>query len=155
MKKIILSLLVTSALFTACKKDDDNGGGTTTNQWKIGPNTYTASTGATLQGDALANVASTASTGSSFTVTFNTVPTTGGTYKIVGGVPSAADEVLITAGTGSLTSLSYYETSDNVSNPTANVTVENGKISVTVPSVWAKNITESDSLQISGNLTQK
>jgi hypothetical protein len=155
MKKIILSLVVTSALFTACKKDDDNGGGTTTNQWKIGPNTYTGTTGATVQGNTLSNGSSNGTTASTFVVSFNTLPTTGGTYKIVAS-PSAADEILVTAGTGSVTSGSFYGTVSNSANATATVTVTDGKISVTVPSVWAKNLADAtDSLQISGNLTQK
>jgi hypothetical protein len=153
MKKIILSLLVTSALFTACKKDDDNGGGTTTNQWKIGPNTYTGTTGATVQGNMVSNGSSNGTTASSFVVSFNTLPTTSGTYKITSS-PLADDEVSILAGTGSTTSGTFYASMDNSS--TATVTVTDGKISVTVPPVWAKNMADvTDSLQISGNLTQK
>ena len=159
MKKALLSMAAVATLFTACKKsDDDNGGGTSTNQWKIGGTTYTAlaQNGVALNGSTLAGTSASSTSGSVLWVSFGgAVPTTSGTYKIVE-TADAADEIDITAIAGSAGSGTVYGSMDRTANPTAAVTVTGGKISVTIPEVWAQNAANAnDSVKVSGNLTQQ
>ena len=156
MKKILLSAAVLAVVFTGCKKDDDNGGGTATNQWKIAGTTYTAvSNGVNSLLGTLIGAGMNGSTGSSFSIGFNglTTPTTGGTYKIVSADNlDADDEISVSASVGSGTGTAYQSTGND--NMTAAVTVNGGKVSVTVPEIWAKNMDGNDSVKVSGNLTQ-
>ena len=142
MKKILLATAAIGLLFTACKKDDDLP--TTTNTWKAGANTRTA-TGVSVQNNSLVAT----DNANSITVTFGgTLPTTDGTFRIVGGTPDPGEvSVMVNEGTSV-----YYSTGND--NKDAKVKVASNKVSVEIPDVWAKNLLGTDSLFVSADLKQ-
>ena len=151
MKKLLLSAAALTILFASCKKDDDNGGGGSSNTFVIGTTSYSAGTVQTVASQLIG--AATGTTGASVSFQFNgsALPTTGGSFKVVDGTP-AANEVAVSAAVSN--PLKGYVSTGN-DNVSATVTVSGGKVSVSLPKVWAVNpMTAGDSVQISANITQ-
>lgn len=155
MKKILLSALALTTIFTACDKNDDDymgtGGGLAENQWKINGTSYAASqVNVTTTGGVIVG---TDANGNTFTVTFgNDIPSESGSFKIVAPIDAdEAGEVTVKAAIINNTPAVY---TSMTSGQNATVTVTNGKISVTIPQITAKNPLNSETVNISGNLTQ-
>lgn len=155
MKKLLLGAAALTMLATACKKKDD--GGTPSNSWKVGSTSYTsmATVGASM--GSLYTVTASTGNGTStsligFTFSGAAAPAAG-TYKVVGSSSPAAGQVVFTAASGSASGTTSYKStgSDNIN---ATVSVSNGKVSVSMPDTWAKNISGSDSVKVNANITQ-
>lgn len=154
MKKLILSASAMALLFTACKKDDDNnGGGGSSNTFKIGSSTYTSVNVIAASNGGVSTLSASDASGNGFAVLFTALPTASGTYTITDGLfPTSANEVTLMATRASDTT-SFFATGTPAQ--TVNVTVSGGKISVTTPTVWAKELfATDDSVQISANIKQ-
>jgi hypothetical protein len=148
MKKMILAAACLTLVFAACKKSDDNGGGVGSQQFKIGPNTYTA-LAVVGTGSGLGAIAT---GGNSLSINFpgTTLPTASGSYTIVSGTPTGTQLSF-----GAIKDTSDFYSPSLATAGTATVTVDGGKVSVSFENIWAKNITNAnDSLQISANLKQ-
>lgn len=142
---MILSAAALTLLFAACKKDDDKST-TAKSNWKIGNTSYSAMTTIYL----MENLTGIDANGNSFRATFETTPVSG-TYKIIGFGSPEADEVMIAASRTSDTT-TFFPT--DFVNQSATVTVNNNKITVEVPTIWAQDFLSDDSVQISGKLVQ-
>lgn len=155
MKKILLSAAALTVLFAACSKSDDDNNASST--WKVGGTSYTALTVSEDTSLLIGNLVAVSGTGNnvnSFAIIFDSaIPTANGTYKIVSS-PDSSNEVSIWAINTSGSSMTSYTSSD-WANANATVTVSGGKVSVSVPEVWAINDDNaSDSVKISGSITQ-
>jgi len=138
MKKMLLSAAALTLLFTACKKDDNKNNNSSS--WTLGSTSYTATTVVDSSGTIIVGASNGAvflSTGASSFVT--------GSHKIVEWADSAL-QIDITAMTAAGAA---FSSTDN-HNVNADVTVNNGKVSVTVPEVWLTNLMGTDSLKFSG-----
>jgi len=150
MKKILLGAAALSVMFaTSCKKNDDKSGPSST--FTLAGTSYSPSTVAKQSTGSVTVLMGTDQT-NSFGVMFNTVPTANGTYKIMEDA-TAADEVQIVAANGQTT---LYGSLDNTA--TATVSVNGGKITVTVPEISAErtNMTtmKTDTVKVSGTLVE-
>lgn len=147
MKKILLSAVMMTALFTACKKDDNKGGGGT-NQWKIEDRTYQSAT--TMYVDMTNTLMGTTAEvgGSTLTIQFSQAPTSG-TYYITA-QPTEADELSITAAENT----TIYIVDNDIEYPEVTVAVNGDKVSVTIPEVELVKQLTTDKVKFSGNLTQ-
>ncbi|XZF13874.1 hypothetical protein ACTHGU_18990 [Chitinophagaceae bacterium MMS25-I14] len=150
MKKILLGATALSFLFaTSCKKKDDGG---SSNSWTLNGASYSVLT-ATAGGNTLTAANGNASNANGVYFNFTTYPTANGTYKVVENATNA-NEVDITTLTYSGATFSTYGSTGN-DNINATVTVNNGKVSINVPSVWMKNSTTgTDSVKLTANVTQ-
>ena len=162
MKKLLLSAAAIAFLFTACKKKDDNGtgNGLGKNQWKVNGTTFNALTAAAVQGGAGTLIASGTNGGTevgSFTATFagGAFPGTGGQFKIVD-VADATDEVSIMVGTNNTSGSSAKAWGSTASTTaTATVSVDNGKVTISVPEITVTSASATpSSTTFSGNITQ-
>jgi hypothetical protein len=158
MRKLLLSAAAMTLLFTACKKKDDNGtgNGLGKNEWKIGSTTYKPLTAQLVSGSngVLTGIGMNGTNSGTITFYFNdaTFPTTGGQFKIVDN-PNADDEILINVATSDMSANTKAYGSTANTNASATVTVEGGKISISVPEITVTN-TNSESTTFSGNATQ-
>ncbi|MBS1526303.1 MAG: hypothetical protein JST19_11680 [Bacteroidetes bacterium] len=155
-KKLIVVAMVSLPLVSCLSKEDP--GPETSGSWTFDGTKYTPDL---VQRTAYALVAT---HGSSFdvdhaqvTFVFKTLPTSSGVYKMVGfnvngGQPANDNEVTVGA-LGNVHGGPFY--SSTFANESANVTVTNGKIHVTVPEVWASNIDKTDSVKISANIIEQ
>lgn len=159
MKKLLLGTLALTMLATACKKDDDSSSS----------NANTVSVGGTSY--------STTSTGGSVTVTGNTVTAAGvngnslaagltfefpgssapaaGTYKVVADTTGtlAANTVSFYATVASTTGGTFYA-STGTGTVNATVTVNSGKLNITMPDAPAKQVNGTNTITVNANITQ-
>ena len=148
-----------AVVFTGCKKDDDdNNGGGGTNQWTINGTTYSAiqPNGINVVGSSLTGSGSNGQNLGGIMVNFSgtSLPTTGGSFKIVSDTAlDANDEMSVTATVTSGTAVTIYN-STGTDGKTATVAVTDGKMSVTIPETDVKNVTGSEMVKVSGNITQ-
>ena len=151
MKQILLSVLAVTLLFaSSCIKNESWT--PANNNWTVGATNYLVQvTGNYGTGNGVVFSNHDNSHENSLTIAFHgsTLPT-GGTFKVVGNASPAAGEMYVQA-SGPTTS--YVATGyDNIS---AAVTANDGKISISLPKIWAKNsFGGSDSLQISASVYQ-
>lgn len=150
--KITLSLLSASLLLAAsCKKDDDKNSGSSAsnNSWKLNGQTYTATQVARAKQNGLDYLNATAivdgKAASSVGFVFDTAPTASGNVRVGDG----DNQLLI------VTTVSNNTTAYSVEGTTkvdASVTVNGGKLTITVPEVWLKNANNlNDSVTFSCN----
>ncbi|XZF13875.1 hypothetical protein ACTHGU_18995 [Chitinophagaceae bacterium MMS25-I14] len=152
MKKFLLGAAAFSLLFAvSCKKSDDNN---SVGNWKLGGTTYGAtSTDSTTSGNTYVLYANDANA-NEISFTFNSTMPVTGTYKVV-----SFFSLFVTTGnnvaiqTLALPSTAYASTGND--NINASVTVNSGKVAISVPSVWMKNQNGNDSLQLTATVTQK
>lgn len=169
MKKLFLSVLAFGLVLSSCKKEEPTPTTPTatptpepttpTNGWKLGTTSYTtvyvgrSGSNSLSAVDAIPGGSNPAV--NSCNVFFSEYPTTGGTFTVVQ-YPSAntltANQIGVSAGIYS-TSQTYTSTgSDNIE---ASVTVAtDGKISVVIPEIWVKNTSSSDSLKLTGTISE-
>lgn len=85
-------------------------------------------------------------------IAFGAFPTTSGSYRVVNyNNTPASNEVVI--GFADAAGTTYFSTGSE--NQNATVTVNNGKVSISVPNVWLQStISQSDSGQYSAHFTQ-
>ena len=148
MKKLLLGAVALTMLATACKKSDDS---TPANSWKVGANSYTAATVAGSGTSGFYTLTAVDASANGLTFTFNgTTAPTAGTYKVSSAIIPPAGQVSFVA---SVSPKAYSPTgNDNIS---AVVTVNSGKVSVSLPNAWAKSSSSAtDSVQVSANVTQ-
>lgn len=129
VQKAALAAATVALLTASCKKDDDNGG-SSSNTWTVNGTNYTATnvvrqsqSGFTL----LSATATSGSTSNSVGFIFSSTPTANGKVRI-----GADNGVDIVTASGSTANYSTYDDS----KVDASVTVNSGKISITVPDVW-------------------
>jgi hypothetical protein len=157
MKKSLMLSLSLVLLLSACKKDHDDS--TAANTWNFKGTDYTAATVVYVNGGSTANLSATA-TGASATsadglaFVFATPPSSSGQMLITdSGDPNT---VLVSISNLSGTTTTFYL--NEQTDVMANVTINNGKISVSFPgSIWLHNLANSsDSAQLSaGTITQQ
>ncbi|PZF75019.1 hypothetical protein [Taibaiella soli] len=151
MKKILLGAATLSVIFaTSCKKDDNGP----SNSFTLAGATYNPTIVSKSDAAGYSVLASTDQT-NVYTIQFNIVPVIGGTFNIVDDV-EADNQIKITAVTqGGVKSI--YESIDNAG--TANVTISNGKMSVTLSDALVKRTNtssmKSDTVRTSAVLTQQ
>jgi hypothetical protein len=158
MKKSLILYLSLALLLSACKKDNDNDKNAT-NTWNFKGTDYTAATVVYVNGGSTANLSATATgatatSADQLTFAFITPPTSSGQLLITdSGDPNT---LLVSVSKFSGTSTTFYLNEET--NVMANVTVNNGKISVSFPgTIWLHNLANSnDSAQLSaGTITQQ
>lgn len=152
MKKIVLGAAALSLMFAAsCKKDDKSG---PSNSFTVAGATFNPTYIARADAASRTSITGTDQT-NSIIVQFNTVPMIGGSFKIVESV-SADDEIQITAVTQVNGVKTAYQSIDDAG--TANVTINNGKIAITVPGASIKrtdlNTAKSDTVTIAATLAE-
>jgi hypothetical protein len=158
MKKNLVLYSFFVLLLGACSKDhgDNNN---SSNTWTFAGTTYKALTVVYVNGGAQANLSASASGGTTtsadgLSFVFSTPPTISSQMLITySGEPNT---VLVTASKLSGTNTTFYLNEET--NVKADVTVNNGKVSVNFPgTIWLHNLTNSaDSAQLSvGTITQQ
>lgn len=156
MRKILLSAAAVTMLFTACKKKDDNGtgNGLGKNQWKVGSTTYNSLGVSGAMGLIVASGTNGGTELSTFTVGFanNAYPTSGGQFNIVD-VANDPNELSVNVGTSNTGGNSQAWGSSASGNPQATVTVDGGKVTVSIPQITVTGASSS-STTFSGNVTQ-
>lgn len=164
---LMFVLVIAGTAFTSCKKDkkEDSSDSSLLNKaWKVGDKQYTQLVGMSMSmGNAIAVTAFVAMPSGSatidrFSVYFKTKPTTNGTYKIVYKPNFAdlnADEVYVDAAEAAGDKLAVAKGEGK----TATVTVNGGKVSVTVPKVNAYYGTNTGSMEqtttLEGNIVEQ
>jgi len=157
MKRNLILFSCLALLFYACKKHNDNND-STASSWTFGGVTYKAETvvydntgQASLSASALGGGSG---SGSGLSFLFSTTPTTNGQVLITdSGLPNT---VGVGVSTFSGINTKYYVS--DATNVKANITITNGKISVSFPgTIWMHNLANSaDSAQLSvGTITQQ
>jgi hypothetical protein len=158
MKKSLVLFLSIALLLSACKKDH-NDSSNAANTWNFKGTDYTAASVAYVNGGSAANLSAaatgaTATSADQLTFGFITPPTSSGQLLITdSGDPNT---LLVSVSKLSGTSTTFYLNQET--NVMANVTVNNGKISVSFPgTIWLYNLANSnDSAQLSvGTITQQ
>jgi hypothetical protein len=137
-------------MVSSCKKKDS---GSSTNRWTIAGKTYNAVfAGYEAPFFSASDGLDSNNNMCSFAFSGLTTPTAG-TYKVVGSFSSIyiPGEVVVEAGFKNSDVL--YESTDN-SKTTLTVTVNAGKISVSLPDTYVQNFDTKDSVLISAQLTQ-
>ncbi|MES2702193.1 MAG: hypothetical protein V4649_06115 [Bacteroidota bacterium] len=161
MKKTILVCAAALALLASCKKSSTSGPSSTipASGWKLGSTSYTTAYAGRTGANSLSAMDAIPSGSSPNTNTMNaffaTLPTTGGTYRIVAWpatTPLTAGQVGLTTGLYA-TSTTYRSTGTDAVDAT--VTVTGGKIKIEVPEVWVKTTTGTDSAKLTGTITEQ
>jgi hypothetical protein len=168
-------LLLTFLLFIICngchcKKDNPtpSNTNTTTNNststWKVGTNSYSSSTAAKVNfGGNSALSISDGTNNSAIAIYFPAFPTANTNYKVAKYNTSGAISINLGSTQVSVDATINNGDDDYLStgsgNVTATVTVDNnGKLTVTLPSFWARHNTSNgqqpDSLQVSGTIVE-
>jgi len=153
MRKTIFAIMAIGLLtITSCSKSP------TPNSWTFRTLTYNTTTCSGSAGTLSAsNLASNNSTSyGTLTCTFfgTTLPSSGGTYTVVGTTPLNNTQVAITATTGGSAN-NYKSTGGNGSNQTVTISVANGKVTVAGSGVELINLTApADSAALTVNITQ-
>ncbi len=159
MKHLFLCVVALSTFTVSCKKS----GSTTVssipaNGWKLGTVSYTTAL-STRTGTNLLSAFDGIPSGSNPSVNnlevyFSALPTAGGTFHIVHypAASLASNEVGIGAGLYA-TSTTYLTTGTDAIDAT--VTIASGKITVSIPSVWVKSTSGTDSLKLTGTLVEQ
>lgn len=158
MKKSLVLFLSFALLLSACKKDH-NGSGTGANTWNFKGIDYTAETVVYVNGGSAANLSAsatgaTAISADGLTFAFTTPPTSSGQLLIADSGDPNTLLVSVSKLSGSTTTF-YLNQETNIM---ANVTVSNGKVSVSFPgTIWLHNLANTnDSAQLSvGTITQQ
>jgi hypothetical protein len=156
MKKIILYSFV-GLLLLSCKKDNNDN--SSANTWKFAGTTYSAAVVIYLDAGSQSNLSATASgytatDANGLVFTFMTPPTSS-TQMLIDD-SGDANTVLVSTSKLSGTTTTFY--SNDVTNVTANVTVNNGKVGISFPgSIWLHNLANyNDSAQLSiGTITEQ
>jgi hypothetical protein len=158
MKKSLILSLSLALLLSACKKDHDDASNAA-NTWNFKGTTYTAATVMYVNGGSASNLSAgatgaTATSADGLTFAFVTPPTSSGQMLITdSGDPNT---VMVSTSNLSGTNTTFYLNEET--NVMANVTINNGKISVSFPgTIWLHNLSNSsDSAQLSvGTITQQ
>ncbi|MCW3125312.1 MAG: hypothetical protein JWO03_970 [Bacteroidetes bacterium] len=156
MKNILIGILAMSLLMiTSCKKKDTVSGGS----WSFKSKSYTVTSAITNTADnAFVVISSGNNTYNQLFFSFTTLPSADGSYTVVAGAPDSTGTqvgVALTLTTGSTyVSTAYAPTT----NTTANVTVANGIMKVTVPATDFANVadgTDHADLTATVNQTEK
>ncbi len=148
MNKLILGALALTVIAASCKKSEDSG---PTNTYSVNGTSHSPST---VVRQALINglqaVEGNGTSASQVLVSFKTLPTADGTYKVVSSADSA-NQVDITYQSGA----NLYDSYDK-STANATVTVSGGKIKIVVPEIYLKSsTTANDSVKFSATLTEQ
>jgi hypothetical protein len=150
MKKLLLPAAALTLIFFACKKKGSGDDGPApvdgNNKWKVGESSYTASA-MSVNGGLITATNDTQSV--SVTFSDGSLPSANGTIPVSHAFGTGLS-IAVTEGTVPVHDI-YYSTGKESKNAT--VTINNGKVTVSVPTVWAKNL-KGDSLQVSANLIQ-
>ena len=151
----LLTFVATLWLLASCTSNPADTVNPITNKWTIGPDEYTS----VAVTDTLNTI--TASTGvgttrSSITFVFtgDTLPATGGKYRVISGLlPNLNEMSFITYNNtaGKVTNYASY----GLDSLYATIVVSSGKVTVKMPSVRAKNVVNAkDSVQVSANIQE-
>jgi len=159
MKKNLILFLSLALLLGACKKDHGDNNNNASNTWTFKGTTYTAATVAYVNGGSAANLSAgatgaTATSADGLTFGFTTPPTSSGQLLITDSGDPNTLMVSVSKLTG--TSTTFYLNAET--NVMADVTVSNGKVSVSFPgTIWLYNLSNSsDSAQLSvGTIVQQ
>ena len=149
MKKLLFGALALTMLATACKKDDDNGPG---NTFKVNSTTLTTSSVQSSGSTVTVNGTNGGATGGIIFSFPGTATPAAGTYKVVADA-TGANQVEFIAALGAGTTGTFYS-STGTGTVNAVVTINSGKITITMPDAPAKNITGTDVVNVSANVTQ-
>ena len=157
MKKAFLGFITLGILFGAsCKKSSSSStAGSGKGSWKVSSNTYNVSTVmAPASSGTWQLLASTGQSGASiYTISFIffKMPTITGNYHVVDGISGMGNEVQVISSNINGSSNTTYA-STNTGNINATITVTGGKVSISMPDIWALNLlTPTDSVKISAN----
>lgn len=136
----------------SCSKDDATSSSLSANQWSLKGNNFSPSLGSSVIGNSVSYSGSSGTVASSLTAYFFKLPTTNGTYTVVGTTPSDSTQVSLSATNVSASSGSNLYNATGYDKIKATVTVTSGKISITIPKVWMKNSSvATDSTQLEAN----
>ena len=153
MKRIILGLTLAGLVVaSACKKTDTNPAGA--GSWTLsGDSTYHAVTCTASAGNLVAATVSGATASDLIVGFYPALPTTSGTYIVTNNdsMNSATNKVQIGTTVGGISGNSYLSDGTG-SNQTVQVTVANGKITVTGSGIHVSNNGGSSVLSL--NITQ-
>jgi hypothetical protein len=155
MKKTFLGFISLGILFGAsCKKSTTSSTtGSGKGNWKVGGNTYNVLTViAPASSGTWQLLASSGQSGASiYTISFIffKMPAASGSYRVVEGVTGTGNEVqIISSNINGSSNITYAST--NSGNVTATIIVTGGKISISMPDIWALNLlAPTDSVKIS------
>jgi hypothetical protein len=158
MKRNIILYASVTLLLMACGKNKDSVG-SANNSWTFAGTSYTASTVVYINAGQAANLSaaaagSTTTSADGLAFLFITPPTSSGQMLITD--TDDPNTVMVAASKLSGTSTTFYI--NGTTNIQANVTVNNGKISISFPGkIWLHNMANfSDSAQLSiGTITQQ
>lgn len=150
MKNIVLVALALTVVLGACKKrTQEHGlGAVLSNTWYLDGTMYKADSVYVGGGQRLSGVSS--SPVGHFGLAFSTFPTASGVYRISNSLSAGSLTTAISVAT------STHEYSTKGYEGDVNVTLNNGKIIVTVPEIWLKSVPfANDSVRFNGCLLQK
>lgn len=143
MRTLLLSCIVASLFFTACKKKEESN---PLGYWKLNGTTYNATSVA--RNGLLGSLAATSNSNNMLTFMFaGGEPTTSGTLRIPDDVDIALQTV--NGSTGATYTTTY------ATQATANVTVTNGKIHIVFPELYVSSTNDADSVKFSLDLTEQ
>jgi hypothetical protein len=156
MKKLLLGAVALTMLATACKKDDENG--TPSNTITVDGNNYAliATNGFNVSGSTVMASGTSGTNAGTITLDFpGSAAPTAGTYKIVSNDSTVgANQVSFAAATTNGGTANLYE-STGAGNVSATVTVNGGKIAISMPDAPAKqSIGGTNTVNVKVNVTQ-
>ena len=158
MKKSLILYTCVTFLLSACSKHNDSSDASA-NTWTFAGTSYKAATVVYINGGGAANLSasasgSTATSANGLIFAFTTPPTSNGQMRITNS--NDPNTVLVATSNLSGTTTTFY--GNDVTNINANVTVNNGKVSINFPgNIWLHNLSNfNDSAQLSvGTITQQ
>lgn len=150
MKKILLGAAALSVVFaTSCKKSDDNNS-SPSNSWTVNGTSHSASMVTKTSTTGASTLTAADASGNSFIVVFKTYPTANGTYHVSGDI-IPQNNTDVTIGVSGSTGQFFSLGNDNVN---ATITVNSGKVNVSLPDTWVGSVTGTDSVKVNGNITE-
>jgi hypothetical protein len=158
-KKLIIAAVASVSLVSCLTTSDDPTPNKTNSSWTVNGTKYTPDTVKRNDYVLLATHGDLLDLGGAgISFVFKTYPKSSGVYKMVafnvnGGQPANDNEVTVGVLGFDLKGGPFYTSPS--ANANANVTVQNGKVHIVVPSVWATNIDKSDSVKVSADVIEQ
>jgi hypothetical protein len=154
MKKVLFAAVLIGILYTvSCKKDSNTNG-----SWNFKGVNYSAASAIIFSGEdsLIATSGSNTNQGSTLMFYFGALPTRSGTYQVVNYTAALDSDQMYIRFVNNTSSFYYFSTGNDHAN--ANVKVaSNGKISVTVSSVYLESYSSAmvDSGQLAAVINQQ
>ena len=149
MKKFFLGIFALMTLFVSCKKESNPAANAAPNGTWVVDGTTISARSFSISSSVIDQVAASSAQNDMIQLVFGTTGITTGSYKVVGTIPGT-NEVAINVYNSSLAG--YSTTGDD--NKFATVSITNGKMTVVVPDVDAKNPDKTKTVKISANIHQ-